>query len=50
LRTAIEAISASSVGRDRFGEMPFATLHHSPAYDALVFTGRIGEYAAGRRP
>jgi hypothetical protein len=26
----------ASVGRDRFGEMPFATLHHSPAYDAVV--------------
>jgi hypothetical protein len=30
--------------------MPFATLHHSPAYDALVFTGGIGEHAAGRPP
>jgi hypothetical protein len=40
----------ASVGRDRFGEMPFATLHHSPAYDAVVFTGGIGEHAAGRPP
>ena len=30
--------------------MPFATLHHSPAYDAVVFTGGIGEHAAGRPP